>query len=854
MFEGASSSIFASPRLGVDDVSLRTGICRKNPGDCDFETGFCSWSNVDNDDFDWLLHKGETPSWNTGPTVDHTLNTANGTYVYIETSSPQKYNDKALLVSQAFTPDSTKSTCFGFWYHAFGYSVGTLRVYLGDSNYTKLYILWELSGQQSKDQKDWKQGVVPIMSLTDTYTIIFEGVVGKSFDGDISIDDITFTSYTTSCGRIPDISLPTTTTRPPPTTTGAVYDGFLCDFEKDYCGWSQASGSTVNWERKTGLSDGGPKYDHTFNSNSSYYIYFETDWYWSGYNELSRLMSPRVDGNVKQCFEFWYHMFGSDVGRLSVYYYVDLGNGNLQLTNEPVWMKKENHGDHWQFAQVQYEGGNASVAHFVLEGFAGYYSDGNIAVDDIGFKYGDCEAADFISVSCDFEEEHICGYESDPKAEFNWVRQKGNTFSVNTGPTTDVTTGTAYGYYMYIETSYPQKYGDKARIISPVQNYSSGKCLSFWYHAYGMEVGFLNVYSELQTNQTVKQRNLLWTLTGNQGDTWYIARVPTDYNLDFRIIFEGIVGKSYLGDVAIDDVFMSPESCQSPPDCDFEDPKFEFCSWLNLENTKDNFDWQIFSPNLFPQFGQIADNTLETVDGHFMIANGKTQGFLASLFSERLPATSENGICLTFYYYVNGDSGFNLTISLSEYAKQVQKIWNFADKQEIDKNMWKFGQVAFEASNIYRVYFDGYAGSDSKHFIGVDDIEFDTGSSVCSTIPLAAGPADYTTRTTSTTTRTTPSSYGEFDCDFESPCPWRNSLTNNYFNWTIQKALTSSSFIFSPQKDHTLDSELGSFAGVLSSNYTRYAKSALISPLMNGTRCVEFWYYMYGSEVKFNFH
>ena len=851
VFEGSSTFGLNNPRLGVDDVSLRTGACRKYPGDCDFETGFCSWSNVNNDDFDWLLHKGETPSWDTGPTVDHTLNTANGTYVYIETSYPQKFNDKALLVSESFTPDSTNSICFGFWYHAYGSSVGTLRVYLADTNYTKKYVLWELSGKQSKDQKDWKQGVVPVTGLNDDYTIIFEGVVGKSYDGDISIDDITFTPFSNACYRMPDISLPTTTTSPPPTTTGLVYDGFLCDFEKDSCGWIQAAGSTVNWKRKTGLSGyGGPKYDHTFNSNSSYYIYFET-----GFSKaVSRLMSPRVDGNLKQCFEFWYHMYGDDVGRLSVYYLVDNGSGSLQLTNNAVWMKKDNHGDHWQFAQVQYEGGNSSVAHFVLEGLTGYYYDGQIAVDDIGFKYGDCEAADFVSVSCDFEEEHICGYESDPKTEFNWARHQGKTFSSNTGPSVDVTTGTGDGYYMYIETSYPQYYGDRARIISPIQNYTTGKCLYFWYHAYGRDVGLLNVYSELQTNQTVKQRNLLWTLTGNQGDTWYIARVPTEYSVDFKILFEGIVGKSYLGDVAIDDVFMSPESCQSPPDCDFENPKFEFCSWLNFQNTTNDYNWLIFSDYSMPQFGAIADNTLQTVDGHFMVAIGKTQDLYsnqrARLFSEILPATSENGICLTFYYYFNGYTGSNLTVRLSEFAKPLQTIWNFADKQETNVGNWKLGQVAFEATSIYRIYLDAFAGSDSKNFIGVDDIEFATGSSVCRTIPLSAGPIDYTTRTTTSTTRATPSMYSEFDCDFESQCSWRNSPTNSFFNWIVQSAQSSSSFLFAAQKDHTLNTELGSYAGVFATNFTKNAKGGFISPQMNGTRCVEFWYYMYGSEVS----
>ena len=50
----------------------------------------------------------------------------------------------------------------------------------------------------------------------------------------------------------------------------------------------------------------------------------------------------------------------------------------------------------------------------------------------------------------------------------------------------DVTTGTTAGYYMYIETSSPQTRGDVARLISPVQPNQDGKCLYFWYHAYGV--------------------------------------------------------------------------------------------------------------------------------------------------------------------------------------------------------------------------------------------------------------------------------------------------------------------------------------------------------------------------------
>jgi hypothetical protein len=72
IFEGQTNSlILTTVNLGVDDVTIRTGKCRKNPGDCDFEsTGFCSWINAVDDEFDWILQKGATPSIGTGPSVD----------------------------------------------------------------------------------------------------------------------------------------------------------------------------------------------------------------------------------------------------------------------------------------------------------------------------------------------------------------------------------------------------------------------------------------------------------------------------------------------------------------------------------------------------------------------------------------------------------------------------------------------------------------------------------------------------------------------------------------------------------------------------------------------------------------
>ena len=99
---------------------------------------------------------------------------------------------------------------------------------------------------------------------------------------------------------------------------------------------------------------------------------------------------------------------------------------------------------------------------------------------------------------------------------------------------------------------------------------------------------------------------------------------------------------------------MSPDLCGQPANCDFEDAIYDFCTWTNLAE-QDDFDWQIYSPNIMSQFGpSIADNTLQAIDGHFMIATGKKADNYARLLSEYLQPTSVSGVCLTFYYYFNG--------------------------------------------------------------------------------------------------------------------------------------------------------------------------------------------------------
>ena len=84
---------------------------------CNFEEGFCGWHNEQNKDvFDWTRYQGATASIGTGPKVDHTTLTPKGWYLYIETSSPRKLGDSAMIVSHwlALSGDNCQ---LSFFYH-----------------------------------------------------------------------------------------------------------------------------------------------------------------------------------------------------------------------------------------------------------------------------------------------------------------------------------------------------------------------------------------------------------------------------------------------------------------------------------------------------------------------------------------------------------------------------------------------------------------------------------------------------------------------------------------------------------------------------------------------------------------
>ena len=95
------------------------------------------------------------------------------------------------------------------------------------------------------------------------------------------------------------------------------------------------------------------------------------------------------------------------------------------------------------------------------------------------------------------------------------------------------------GTYLFIESSSPRAPGHKARLVSEQFNSiaQTPRCLTFWYHMYGADIGKLNVIYKLPSGANTE--TLLWNLTGQQQTSqtaaWRYASVPVASNTDHSV-------------------------------------------------------------------------------------------------------------------------------------------------------------------------------------------------------------------------------------------------------------------------------------------------------------------------------
>ena len=111
--------------------------------------------------------------------LDHTTNSPQGHYVYIETSSPTKINDTARIISEQLV---TGQGCFSLWYHMHGEDIGALVIYTSTKSNPKTEVN-RITGEQGNLWKQLTTDLAVNLQNRESVRIIVEGVAGKSFQG-----------------------------------------------------------------------------------------------------------------------------------------------------------------------------------------------------------------------------------------------------------------------------------------------------------------------------------------------------------------------------------------------------------------------------------------------------------------------------------------------------------------------------------------------------------------------------------------------------------------------------------------------------------------------------------------------
>ncbi|CAH1780436.1 unnamed protein product [Owenia fusiformis] len=502
-------------RLGWEDPSDSNGC-----GD-----GQSGMEQLLEDDFNFTRTNKDTPSRNTGPSSG----SDGGYFVYSESSVSYGIYDRTNKVAIIRTPQMASGLpkYLSFKYHTFGDTIGTLTIRALSADGSILQI--DMDPLSMRSSQIWKM-VEDIELPVGTATVEFVVVLRNDetfWTSDIALDEI-YIKY--------DPGTVTEASRGQPS--------FSCDFDSGICDFLNDESGDLNWTRNSGSTASfstGPSRDHTSRSGS--YVYLESSTP-AKKGDKARFRTPLMDITVPTCFTMFYHMYGLQIGTLSV---------RIPEEQQILWDDSGNKGNEWLRVQIPLPRGSYVID---IEGEVGDGYLGDIAFDDVDIQPGKCNEIEmarnlvqFDSKSfaakrkasfpmpitpypptrmpttarpttvieddkelsrpvlwyCTFEkagwdkplDRNGCGEGQDGMFQldgddFDFSRTKKGTPSVNTGPFR----GSDGGYYIYAESSADDnldRSGERATIRTPTLYGDMNKYLSFKYHTRGQTIGSLTL-------------------------------------------------------------------------------------------------------------------------------------------------------------------------------------------------------------------------------------------------------------------------------------------------------------------------------------------------------------------------
>ncbi|MEK7256535.1 MAG: T9SS type A sorting domain-containing protein, partial [Bacteroidota bacterium] len=153
------------------------------PNTTNFESGIGDWSQATNDDMDWTVQSGSTPTSYTGPSGGY-----NSSAKYAFTEATNNSGKTAILLSPCFDLSAVNEPFISFAYHMYGGSMGTLKLEISTNGGTTWTTLWTRIGHQGTT---WRSAVVYLTAYqTNIVKFRFIGMVAGN-TSDMGLDLIT---------------------------------------------------------------------------------------------------------------------------------------------------------------------------------------------------------------------------------------------------------------------------------------------------------------------------------------------------------------------------------------------------------------------------------------------------------------------------------------------------------------------------------------------------------------------------------------------------------------------------------------------------------------------------------------
>lgn len=383
-------------------------------------------------------------------------------------------------------------------------------------------------------------------------------------------------------------------------------------------------------------------------------------------------------------------------------------------------------------------------------------NNGSVFLDDISIDFKSCPQLG----SCDFED-GLCGYKLLSSSDFDWIILNGefgstqNTWDV---PTTDHTTGSSAGSFIYLDTNEKQE-GEMAQMESEVLTENlEAHCLQLYLNLNMYNLATLKISRK---NKVTSEMSEIYTMSKYEGDGWRLKQVDIpSLSYPSSFVIAGVVGNNLLnagkkGRFAIDDLILKKGKCEitTPTTifncsngqtidislvCDFHEDcsngnderncgacNFEedLCGWQDISSG--SYKWiKTRNASVSDNIGPNVDHTLNTEYGSYLgvtVNSGNT--FMPATLYSATYAQAHATCWLKFWHTLYG-SGSSLNVSININNERMVPV--FRRDSNSQATSWTLASVKLGTLfTKFDIVFEATRTFSSFGYVTIDDVSLE---------------------------------------------------------------------------------------------------------------------------------